>query len=236
MKIINPQAETRTTNKIAIVGIPNTGKSEIFNKLTSSYSPVANYPQTTISVVRKKTTLDKKPFEIIDTPGISSLSIFSEEEKVTQDILFKDLPDMLLFCGDATRLKSTLVLLALVTELEIPTVFCLNMVDDAIRRGIIIDSRELSAEVFSRVIETDAVHGVGLKELRGALKNSVTANTGVHYPSFIEKALTDLFNLFPSEDCPSKRPSVKRTDAFVHDRRRRDPRINKIEVRGGSPY
>lgn len=194
----------RKIRKIAIVGMPNTGKSEVFNKFTHSYSPVANYPQTTILVVRKEASLGRRQFEIIDTPGIASLNIFSEEEKVTRDVLLKECPDMVLFCGDATRLKSTLVLLAQIFELEIPAVFCLNMSDDATRRGIIIDPDALSAEVFSTVVETAAVHGAGLKELSNAIKTVQPALAQVTYPAFIEKALIDLFELFPAEHRPSK--------------------------------
>ena len=184
--------------------MPNSGKSEVFNKFTNSYSPVANYPQTTISVVRKKATLGMKSFEIIDTPGISSLNIFSEEELVTRNILLKERPETILFCGDATRLKSTLVLLAQMFELEIPTVFCLNLTDEAVRRGIIIDSKELSREVFSPVVETAAVHGAGLKDLKSAIKNVNPSVARVRYPAVIEKALIDLLDLFPDDDRPSR--------------------------------
>jgi ferrous iron transport protein B len=190
--------------KLAIVGLPNTGKSEVFNRLTKSYSPVANYSQTTISVVRKKATLGGEPFEIIDTPGISSLNIFSEEELVTRDTLLKERPDKVLLCGDATRLKSTLVLLAQLFELEMPTVFCLNQVDEAVRRDIVIDSKELSREVCSPVTETAAVHGAGLKELRNAIRTVNPSIARVQYPAAIEKALIDLIDLFPVGDRPSK--------------------------------
>ena len=190
--------------KIAIVGMPNSGKSEIFNKLTHSYSPVANYHQTTISVVRKNATLARKQFKIIDTPGISSLNIFSEEELVARNVLLKERPETILFCGDATRLKSTLVLLAQILELEIPTVFCLNVMDEAVRKGIIIDSKELSGEVFSSVVETAAVHGTGLKDLKTAIKNVNPAVARVRYPAVIEKALIDLLDLFSEDDRPSR--------------------------------
>ncbi|MCK5503623.1 MAG: ferrous iron transport protein B, partial [Thermodesulfovibrionia bacterium] len=196
--------DTKSAKKIAIVGIPNCGKSEVFNKLTKSYSPVANYPQTTISVVRKKAALDRKSFEVIDTPGISSLNIFSEEEMITRNTLLKERPDVLLFCGDAARLKSTLVLLIQIFELEIPSVFCLNMMDEAVRKGIIIDSGELSREVYSPVIETAAIHSTGLKELKRAI-NTVHPTMGrVRYAAFIEKALIDLLDLFPDDDRPSR--------------------------------
>ena len=190
--------------QIAIIGMPNTGKSEIFNKLTHSYSPVANYHQTTISVVRRDATLGGKPYKIIDTPGISSLNIFSEEELVTRNVLFRERPETILFCGDATRLKSTLVLLAQILELEIPTVFCLNLMDEAVRKGIIINSRELAGEVFSSVIETAAVHGTGLKDLKTAIKNVNPAVARVRYPAVVEKALIDLLELFPDDDRPSR--------------------------------
>ncbi|MDH4028591.1 MAG: ferrous iron transporter B, partial [Nitrospirota bacterium] len=199
----NRSADT-AIRKIAIVGMPNTGKSEVFNKLTSSYSPVANYPQTTINVVRKVAALGRKQYEVLDTPGITSLNIFSEEELVTMDVLLKERPDMLLFCGDATRLKATLVLLAEIFELEMPVVFCLNMSDEAVKRGIIIDPGELSAEVFTTVVETAAVHGAGLKELKSAIGNIQPRLALVKYPAVIEKTLIDLLELFPAEDRPSK--------------------------------
>ncbi|KPK02482.1 MAG: hypothetical protein AMK71_02070 [Nitrospira bacterium SG8_35_4] len=195
---------SRLVKKIAIIGMPNSGKSEIFNKLTRSYSPVANYHQTTISVVRKNATLGGKPYKIIDTPGISSLNIFSEEELVTRNVLFRERPDTILFCGDATRLKSTLVLLAQILELGIPTVFCLNVMDEAVRKGIIINSKELSGEVFSSVVETAAVHGAGLKDLKTAIKNVNPAVARVRYPAVVEKALIDLLELFPDENHPSR--------------------------------
>ncbi len=191
-------------NKIAIVGQTNVGKSILFNKFTNSYSTVANYPQTTISVVRKNTTLAGKEFELIDTPGISSLNIHSEDELVTRNILLKEHPELILFCGDATRLKSTMVLLSQLSELDIPTVFCLNMSDDAVRKGIVIDATQLSREVHTPVLETAAIHGVGLTELKSALKTIHTPHPLVSYPEFVHNAVEDLLDLFPVENRPSK--------------------------------
>jgi ferrous iron transport protein B len=191
-------------NKIAIVGHTNVGKSILFNKFSNSYSDVANYPQTTISVVRKEITLEGRSYEIIDTPGISSLNIFSEDELVTRDILLKEHPELILFCGDATRLKLTLVLLVQIFELDIPAVFCLNMIDEALKRGIVIDSAELSRQVCSPVIETAAIHGVGLKKLKNIIKTTCSHSTVVRYPALIEKAVKDLCGLFSTENRPSK--------------------------------
>jgi ferrous iron transport protein B len=80
-------------NKIVIVGNSNVGKSSLFNHLTKNYSIVANYPYTTIAVARGEITLESKKFELIDTPGIYSLEIQSEDEIVTRDILVKEHPE-----------------------------------------------------------------------------------------------------------------------------------------------
>ncbi len=204
MHTANKLPDTNQQRKIAMVGMPNTGKSRIFNKFTNSYSPVANYPQTTVSVVRKKTIINKIPYEIIDTPGINSLNIYSEEEHVTRNILLKEQPDILLFCADATRLKSAIVLFSQVMELEIPTVLCLNMLDESSRKGIEIDTGKLSAEIQTAVVETAGLHGTGLKELRRAIRDITTAAPRVTYPSMVEKALTELSAIFPSGTGPSR--------------------------------
>lgn len=191
-------------NKIAIVGLTNVGKSILFNKFSNSYSLVANYPQTTISVIRKDSTFAGEPFEIIDTPGIASLSVFSEDERVTRDILVKEHPELLLFCADATRLKQSLILLAQIFELEIPTIFCLNMMDEASRKGIMIDSAELAKETGSPVAETAAVHGIGLRALENMIYSITLPRGQVRYTPFIEQALEKFVALFSERDRPSR--------------------------------
>ncbi|MBC8414641.1 ferrous iron transport protein B, partial [bacterium] len=196
--------------KIAIVGTPNAGKSLIFNKLTSSYSIVANYHKTTIAVERNRASIDGNATEVIDTPGISSLHIFSEEERVTRDILLQENPEIVLFCGDATRLKSSLVLLNQIHELGIPAVFCLNMSDEAVSKGVVIDTRELYSEILAPVVETAAIHGTGIQELRTAMKRvhdegaRMMSQPYHTYPSIIENALESMLVLFPEDDQPSK--------------------------------
>ena len=191
-------------NKIAIVGPPNVGKSILFNKFGKGYSLVANYPHTTISIMRKEAVVGGKIFEIIDTPGLSSLQLFSEEGQVTRDILIKERPDFILFCADASRLKHSLVLLSQVIELEIPMLFCLNLMDEASRKGLLVDTGILAKEIDFPVAEIAAEYGIGLKELEN-LAFRVSSPAGrILYPAFVEKALDDLRGEISEEQRPSK--------------------------------
>ena len=91
--------------KIAIVGLPNTGKSQVFNDLTGDYTLVANYPLTTVELKRKICSIGNSQYEIIDTPGLHCLYIHSEEEIAVREFLFTEKPDGIVQCIDANRLK-----------------------------------------------------------------------------------------------------------------------------------
>ena len=84
--------------KIAIVGLPNTGKSQVFNNLTGEYSLVANYPLTTIEINKTKSLIDGRTYEVIDTPGLHCLYIHSEEELIVRNMIFKEAPDVIIQC------------------------------------------------------------------------------------------------------------------------------------------
>ena len=130
--------------RIAIVGLPNTGKSSIFNTLTGDYTLVANYPLTTVEVKTGRCTIRNREFEVIDTPGLHCLYIHSEEEIAVRDFLFSEKPDGVIQCIDANRLKQSLLLTLDLLELGIPMVISLNAVDETQRHGLRIDARKLS--------------------------------------------------------------------------------------------
>ena len=113
-------------NKIVIVGNPNVGKSALFNNLTKEYSIVANFPYTTIKVTRGDIKIDGKHFELIDTPGMYSLEIKSEDEIITRDILIKEHPEVIVQCVDAQNVKQSLIMTAQLLTLKIPLIICLN--------------------------------------------------------------------------------------------------------------
>ncbi len=196
--------ENNGVRKIAVIGLANSGKSLLFNKFAKTYSVVANYPQTTIHSVRKETVFAGQPSIVIDTPGISSLSVTTGDEKETRKILVTEKPDLVIFCGDATHLKRTLVLLAEVQELEIPMVFCLNKVDSALEKGAVIDVKKLALEIGVPVVGTSAVRGIGLAELEKATDRAAVNGGYVKYSGTIEQAVETIGNIFPSGQGPVK--------------------------------
>ena len=99
--------QTSDTDKIALIGNPNVGKSVIFGVLTGTYAQVSNYPGTTVEVTRGDGKINKQPVEFIDTPGTNSLIPLSEDERVTRDILLNEPINSVLQVGDGKNLKRT---------------------------------------------------------------------------------------------------------------------------------
>ena len=190
-------------NKIAIVGHSNVGKSSLFNYLTKDYSIVANYPYTTVKIARGEITIKGKAFEIIDTPGIHSLEIQSEDEIVTRDVLIKEHPEYIIQCIDATNIKTSLLLTSELIELNIPLIICLNNMDGAMQKGILVDSNKLSDLTGVPVIETIATEGKGLSELTKSILKTGPAKNRFKHRDFIEKDLEKVSRYFPSENLPS---------------------------------
>ncbi len=197
-------AKVADRKKIVIIGPPNVGKSVIFNKLSRSYSEVANYPQTTVRSIHRKSIIGGVEFEVWDTPGLSSLNISSEDERITRDTLLKDSPDLILFTGDSSCLKRSLVLLSQILELNIPTVFVLNKMDEASQKGIVIDTGELSRKLKMPVVEAAVVHEIGFDKIEEAINESHSHNGVIQYPKAIENTIEEIQNSFSDDRKPSR--------------------------------
>lgn len=185
--------------KVAIVGFPNTGKSLVFNNLTGDYALVANYPLTTIEMKRTRCRIDGQPYEIIDTPGLHSLYIHSEEELIVRDMLFSERPDILVQCIDANQLKQSLALTIDLLELGIPMVISLNAIDETAKRGMWIDSAALSHQLGVPVVESIAVSGLGTDQLKAALPRARTGKWPVRYGDIIDRGLPVIASALPDE-------------------------------------
>jgi ferrous iron transport protein B len=172
--------------KIAIVGLPNTGKSQVFNNLTGTYTLVANYPLTTVKAERTRCNINGQPYEVIDTPGLHCLYIHSEEELQVRDMIFFEKPDVIIQCIDANQLKQSLTLSADLLELEIPMVISLNAIDETAKKGIWIDSGGLSRALGIPVIESIAVNGTGTNQLKAAISKARIGNRPVKYGQIID--------------------------------------------------
>ena len=154
---------------VILVGNPNVGKSVIFNALTGSYVTVSNYPGTTVDISKGIGRFGNKKLHVIDTPGINSLVVHSEDEKVTKDILSKSDIACVIQVADSKNLKRSLLLTLELLELKLPLVLNLNMSDEAKERGIIIDTKRLSQKLGIDIVETVAITKEGIAKLKEPL-------------------------------------------------------------------
>ncbi len=185
---------------IILVGNPNVGKSVIFGYLTGHYVNVSNYPGTTIEVSYGKTSVNGKSYSVIDTPGVNSLTPMSEDEEVTRNILLKECHEGIVQVSDARNLKRTLLISIQLAEMGLPFILDLNLHDEAVSRGITIDSKRLSSMLGVDVVTTVATRRVGLAKLTEAMvkpKNSIFKMT---YDENIEGAIKEIESLLPDSN------------------------------------
>jgi len=149
--------------KVALVGNPNSGKTTMFNALTGSSQYVGNWPGVTVEKKAGKLK-GHKDVEIIDLPGIYSLSPYTLEEVVSRNYLIDERPDVIINIVDSTNLERNLYLTTQLLEVGIPVVVALNMVDALRKKGDEIDKNKLSAKFGCKVVETSALKGEGCEE------------------------------------------------------------------------
>lgn len=160
--------------RIALVGMPNVGKTALFNKLTGSFQRVANFPGVTVEKkVGWVSENGQKILEVVDLPGIYSLDATTLDEKVTKDFLLKKekeaTADLFVLVLDATNLDKSLYLAFQLKRLGYPLVIALNLMDEAKKRNFSLDLKEFSQKLDAVVIPTSASTGEGAKELIAAL-------------------------------------------------------------------
>lgn len=215
---------------IALVGNPNTGKSVVFHYLTGKYVEVSNYPGTTVEVTSGWAGDDL----VVDTPGVYGISGLNDEERVTRETVLK--ADLVVNVVDAAHLERDLFLTLQLCDLGIPMVVCLNMVDEARKRGRVPDPAVLERELGVPVLPTVAVRGEGLPQLREALGRAVPGRAdpvlvaqaremrGEPSPSGPRRALTFLY--LEGDDLAARRlglpPRPAREEVWSLRRRRAD--------------
>ena len=162
--------------KIALAGNPNSGKTTLFNALTGSNQFVGNWPGVTVE--KKEGKLKKHDDVVImDLPGIYSLSPYTLEEVVSRNYLITERPDAILNIVDGTNLERNLYLTTQLTELGIPVVVAINMMDVVKKNGDQINVKELSRQLGCPVVEISALKGTGIME---AAEAAVSAAAGPH--------------------------------------------------------
>ena len=181
--------------RIGLAGNPNSGKTTMFNNLTGSRQYVGNWPGVT---VEKKSGKVKgyKDVELVDLPGVYSLSPYTLEEVVTRNFMLEDKPDVIINIIDASNIERNLYLTTQILELGIPTVIALNMMDVVSKKGDLIENENLSKLLGCPVVETSALKGEGTKTVvKKAIelaKESDNNKFNMRFSSEVSTALDDI--------------------------------------------
>ncbi len=169
--------------KIALAGNPNSGKTTLFNSLTGSNQFVGNWPGVTVE--KKEGKLKKHDGVVItDLPGIYSLSPYTLEEVVARNYLINERPDAILNIVDGTNLERNLYLTTQLTELGIPVVIAINMMDVVRKNGDKIDTAELSRQLGCKIVEISALKNEGIMQAAEEAINSAKNGKTIPKHSF----------------------------------------------------
>ncbi len=188
---------------IALAGNPNTGKSTVFNALTGLRQHTGNWPGKTVDLAFGRADLGGKQAVVVDLPGAYSLLACSEDESIARDFLCEQGPDAVIVVVEAGCLERNLNLVLQILELTTRVVVCVNLIDEANRRGIQVDGEALERELGVPVALTAASTGYGLEELRRILADLVDGRlkpepSPITYPTDIEDASRELESRLPT--------------------------------------
>jgi len=160
--------------RIALLGMPNTGKSTFFNRLTGASAKVGNWPGITVDLLSAKVLLGAEMVEVIDLPGIYNLHGFAEDERIARTFLEENPIDLLLVVANSTQLDRQLALALQLQELGQPILLLLNMSDEAKRLGIRIDDHHLADDLGVPVVSISAKHGFGMGKAQQAIVDALS--------------------------------------------------------------
>ncbi|HEX5338594.1 MAG TPA: ferrous iron transport protein B [Gallionella sp.] len=159
--------------RIALLGMPNTGKSTLFNRMTGGAARVGNWPGITVELLSGKILLGANMVEIIDLPGIYDLHGFSDDEQVVRHFLHDNVPDLALVILNATQIERQMSLLLQLKQLNMNAVVLLNMADEAKKFGISIDSKKMSELLGMPIFLLSGKYGTGYQEALHAVTQAL---------------------------------------------------------------
>jgi ferrous iron transport protein B len=165
--------------RIALIGMPNTGKSTLFNRLSGSSARVGNWPGITVDLHAVKTLLGGHIAELVDLPGIYDLQGLSEDEKIVQGFINHNKIDLAIVVLCSAQIERQLSLFLQLQKLQIPCVVTLNMYDEAKKMGITINASLLAKKLKIPVVKTSAKFGEGIDELLKACSQQMIHKVAV---------------------------------------------------------
>jgi len=195
----------------ALAGNANVGKSVLFNQLTGSSQVIGNWPGKTVEKAEGTLNFEGQQITIVDLPGIYSFSTFGMEEQVSREYIALENPDVVINVVDAAVLERNLFFTLQLIEMEAPLVICLNQVDAAKNKGIIIDTKKLQQALGIPVVSAVAIRGEGIYELtKTALnvsRNGTNNKAHLRYGAEIEERITKLEQAIRNENLGLTYPS-----------------------------
>ena len=181
--------------KLALIGNQNSGKTTLFNLLTGTNQKIGNWPGVTIE--KKVGVIKDLNAQVIDLPGIYSLSPYTIEEEISRKYVLEEKPDLIINIVDSTSLERSLYLTTQIMELNINVIIVLNMIDRLEQKGIYIDDRKLSKELGIDVVPVSALKEKGLEELKKAIKRNKTKTISKEiFKSNIENEIIKIKQIF----------------------------------------
>ncbi len=190
----------RKNKIIALAGNPNTGKSTIFNRLTGLKQHTGNWPGKTVTRAEGIFKIEDEEYTLIDLPGTYSLLSTSEDEEIARDFILFGNPDATVIVCDASVLERNLNLAFQVMQITNRCILCVNLIDEAKRKGIEIDKEALERELGIPVVLTNARSGEGIEELKEKIyliSNRILKPKPrrIHYRKEIQEKLNQLVPL-----------------------------------------
>jgi ferrous iron transport protein B len=176
--------------RIALLGMPNTGKSTLFNRMTGGTARVGNWPGITVELLSGRILLGDDMVEIIDLPGIYDLHGFSDDEQVVRHFLHDNVPDLALVIVNTTQIERQMSLLLQLKLLDLNIVVMLNMADEAKKFGISVDAEKMSALLEMPIFLLSAKYGSGYPEALQAVTKALrypTPGMAEHLRSQLEQ-------------------------------------------------
>ena len=201
---------------IAMAGQPNSGKSTLFNQIAGYKTVTSNFPGKTVKYTKTAVRFSGRILDIVDLPGTYSLTSFDLAEVEARKYLMKNEADVVVNVVDASLLSRSLELTIQITELNVPMVLCLNMMDEAERKGIHIDTHRLEEILGVPVVSAIAVKGKGIREVfQAAIKTAETRKKPrkIEYSKDIEDIVNELGKTIKDDseklDIPSRLFALK---------------------------